>query len=834
MDLRGSSPACLAWFILALIFCTEGQDPARALLAAEPRPTAPATGFREALSPFIQKHCLDCHGGEKPKAGISFEKLPDGMEVLAEARKWEKALAMLRARKMPPRSRPAPPPMELEAAAARIDAQLSLVDCSGPPDPGRPTLRRLNRAEYNNTIRDLLAIDFQPADDFPSDDVGYGFDNIGDVLSLPPLLLEKYLLAAEKVVERALVVDPVPPPVLTRHSAEFLKVTGPTGPPAKGGEVLLPGSEIRAKQEVVDDGDYLLRTRVAGRKGGGKAIRVVFKLDGKEVKVHDLRAGDGVFQVLEARAHLARGTRRFQVVFTTDGAPPEKPGAKGKPAPKENPAEKKDHKDPGGKKKAAPAAPAPARPPARLLVVEYLSLEGPLDARPRPLPESHKRIMVSSPDEKNPADRARKVLENFARRAWRRPPAREEVDRLVRIASQGLRAKENLERALGPALQAVLASPHFVFKVEADRGPPGSVSPVSDHELAVRLSYFLWSSMPDEELSGLADRGELRRPGVLEAQSARMLDDPKSRALVENFAEQWLQTRNLRWFEPDRTRFPSFDEKLRGDMLLETDLFFESVFREDRSVLEFLSSDWTFLNERLARHYGVGGIQGEQFRKVKLEGPTRGGVLTQAAVLAVTSNPTRTSPVKRGKWILEQVLGSPPPPPPPGVGDLNEAPEAVEAQSLRKRMDEHRKKADCAACHARMDALGFGLENYDAVGAWREKDGKFAVDSSGTLPSGETFRGPGELKAILLREKDGFLRSLTEKMLTFALGRGLEYHDRCTVEAVAKAVAADGFKARTLIREVVKSAPFQLRKRPASSETPVAQKAAQEGTRKKP
>jgi hypothetical protein len=245
-------------------------------------------------------------------------------------------------------------------------------------------------------------------------------------------------------------------------------------------------------------------------------------------------------------------------------------------------------------------------------------------------------------------------------------------------------------------------------------------------------------------------------------------------------------------------------------------------------VLEFISADWTYLDERLAKHYGLGDVKGEQFRKVTLHDPKRGGVLTQAAVLAVTSNPTRTSPVKRGKWILEQVLGAPPPPPPPGVGDLNDAPDAVQAASLRARMEEHRKKADCASCHARMDALGFGLENYDAVGAWREKDGAFAVDSSGTLPSGESFRGPGELKAILLREKDAFLRSLTEKVLTFALGRGLEYHDRCAVEAITRAVAADGFKARTLIREVVKSAPFQLRKRPASTEPP----SDQQGTKK--
>jgi hypothetical protein len=366
-------------------------------------------------------------------------------------------------------------------------------------------------------------------------------------------------------------------------------------------------------------------------------------------------------------------------------------------------------------------------------------------------------------------------------------------------------------------LQAILVSPHFLFRVERDP-PAGQEDPIrelNEYELATRMSYFLWSSMPDEELFQQAARGTLR--GNLEGQVRRMLRDRKAEALVGNFASQWLQLRNLPMAAPDDEQFPSFRAELREAMRTETELFFASILREDRSVLDLIDADYSFLNEPLARHYGIAGVAGPEFRRVSLAGTPRGGVITQASVLTVTSNPTRTSPVKRGKWILDNILGEPPPDPPPNVPQLDEDDEAVLSGSLRERLEQHRAKESCAVCHRKMDALGFALENFDAIGAWRTRDGKFQIDASGVLPDGQEFRGPAELKAILRdSSRDSFVRCLTEKMLTYALGRGLEYYDRCTVDRITKSLAKDHYRFSTLVMEIVKSDPFQKRRRKGS------------------
>jgi hypothetical protein len=389
----------------------------------------------------------------------------------------------------------------------------------------------------------------------------------------------------------------------------------------------------------------------------------------------------------------------------------------------------------------------------------------------------------------------------------------EEVNRLLALFRVAESQGDSFDNGIALALQAILTSPHFIFRVERDRGPNRLLPHlINEFELATRLSYFLWSSMPDEELLALAGQSALRKPGNLEKQVRRMLNDAKARALVENFAGQWLQLRNLRNVAPDPGLFPAFDEALRSAMLKETELFFESVLKEDRSILDFLTADYTFVNERLARHYGIPGVQGDQFRRVSLTGSPRGGVLTQASVLTVTSNPTRTSPVKRGKWILENILGTPPPPPPPGAGELSEDKKVVLSGTLRQRMEQHRANPNCATCHQRMDPLGFGFENFDAIGAWRERDGQFSIDSSGVLPSGQSFKGPGELKAILKSQREAFARCLSEKMLTYALGRGLEPYDKCTVEQLAGILAKNNYKFSNLVVEIVKSDPFQMRR----------------------
>jgi Protein of unknown function (DUF1592)/Protein of unknown function (DUF1588)/Protein of unknown function (DUF1585)/Protein of unknown function (DUF1595) len=398
-------------------------------------------------------------------------------------------------------------------------------------------------------------------------------------------------------------------------------------------------------------------------------------------------------------------------------------------------------------------------------------------------------------------------------RAYRRSVTPAEVDRVLKLVEMALASGEDFNAAIGVGLQAILVSPHFLFRVELDPEPnnPDAIRTINDYELATRLSYFLWSSMPDDELFTLARLGLLRKGGNLDRQVRRMLADPKAQALIENFAGQWLQLRNLDTVAPDKGRYPDFDESLRRAMRKETELFFAAIVREDRSVLDFIDADFSFINSRLARHYGISDVSGEEFRRVRLDPNERGGVLTQASVLTVTSNPTRTSPVKRGKWILENILGAPPPPPPADVPKLTEGAEGKLTGSLRQRMEQHRANPDCAICHKRMDPLGFGLENYDAVGAWRTKDGPFEVDASGELPSGETFVGPKELKAILKARQDEFVRCLSEKMLTYGLGRGVEYSDRCAVEDIARAVEKNDWKFSSLILAIVHSDAFQKR-----------------------
>jgi hypothetical protein len=593
------------------------------------------------IVPFLTKYCTSCHGGAKPKGDLSLEALKDEAEAKKKPEVWERVAANLRAGDMPPPTRKRPTAAEIDRVTSWIDKNMARVDCTKERDPGRVTIRRLNKAEYRNTIRDLMGVDFKPAEDFPSDDVGYGFDNIGDVLTLSPLLMERYLAAAEQIVDIA-------------------------------------------------------------------------------------------FKDAQNRERLVQ-------------------------RPKFNP------KDP---------------------------------KRPR------KSAII------------RQVIEKFAARAYRRPVTDDEVARIARFVELAETNGQRLDEGFQLAFRAILASPHFLFRVEMDRAStrPHGVYAISEYELASRLSYFLWSSMPDEELFRLASSGSLRKDDTLEKQVRRMLADPKARALTDNFAGQWLQLRSLRTATPDPKLFPTFNDNLRRAMIEETERFFEAVVKEDRSILDFIDADFTFVNETLARHYKIEGVKGKEFQRVKLPDSKRGGILTHASILTVTSNPTRTSPVKRGKWILENILNTPPPPPPPEVPELEEN-QAELKGSLRQRMEQHREKPICASCHQRMDPLGFAFENFDAIGGWRDRDGKFSIDPTGTLPNGQTFNGPMELRRILKTTKQvDFRRCLTEKMLTYALGRGLEFYDRCAVDDISAAVAKNDHRFSSLVIAIVKSDPFQLRK----------------------
>lgn len=740
-----------------------------------------ADEFAEMVKPFISKHCLECHNSTKSKAEISLAGVDDLSGALKARKTWDKVVEQLENRTMPPEHRPIPSESDYGRVLGVLKSGFIKHDTSGVRDPGRVTIRRLNRAEYNNTIRDLLGVEFRPADDFPSDNLGYGFDNIGDVLSISPLLLEKYLTAAEMIADRAIVEPKTFEPTKQRISGTKLKGEGVV---ARGARMLATNGETFGNPVLPREGDYLLRVQAFGDQIGREPVKMAVRLDDRPVKTFEVKAIPGRPAVYETKiAATHGGKQKVAFAFLNDLYQPKAADPK--------------QRD-------------------RNLYVNFVEITGPLDKRESDLPDSYRRVMIAQP--KTPVDRidtARKIMRHFARRAYRRPVEDREVDRLVAIVAAGLRQGISFEAAIRFGVQAALVSPNFLFRVELHSKPTDAkvVESINDFELASRLSYFLWSSMPDDELFRDADAGKLHDPDVLEKQIRRMLADSKATALTENFAGQWLETRKMTTVTPDPKTFPEFDDALRSAMKRETEMFFESIVKEDRSVLEFIDAKYTFINDRLSKLYGIPFKgKGKGFKRVELDDPNRGGVLTQASFLTLTSNPTRTSPVKRGKWVLEQFLNDPPPPPPPGAGELKDDGKVDLNAPLRKRLEQHRSKADCASCHQKMDPIGFGLENFNGIGVWRKKEGKDPVDNSGTLTTGESFRGPAELKKVLLGKKDQFVRCLAEKLLTYALGRGVESYDKPAVDKIVRKAIEVQYKFSALVVEVVKSDAFLKRR----------------------
>jgi hypothetical protein len=745
--------------------------------------------FRSTVHPFLTEYCTSCHGTIKPKAGLNLAAFQDETSARSNRKSWARILEYVEGGLMPPEDRTQPSREEVGRVTRWFKSSQTMGECGRTFDPGRVTIRRLNRLEYNNTIRDLTGVDFHPADDFPSDDVGYGFDNIGDVLSLPPILMEKYLAAAETISELAIGAGSTNRSPVKTWDSTTLGSDSSGSLRGDSGLVLTSESEIGVNHAFPRNADYIIRIRASGDQAGPDPVRMAVRIDGKELKRFDVTASAGKGQEFQVRQKLRGGQRRLSVAFLNDYYNPSDPDPK-----------RRD----------------------RNLIVETIEVEGPIHAAGDPVPETRRRIMIRTPKSSDEvAGAAHEILQRFANRGYRRPVTEGELAKLLKFVDLAIQNGDRFDRGIELAIQAVLVSPQFLFRVELDgrrrtsdgtNGTENSGHLTGQYELASRLSYFLWSSMPDDELFRLAALDQLRSGDALERQVRRMVHDPKAQAFVESFAGQWLQLRNLRTFSPDKERFPTFDEPLRAAMVRETELFFGAVMRDDLSILAFLDADFTYVNERLARHYGLTGIQGDQFRRVKLKSRDRGGLLTHASILTVTSNPTRTSPVKRGKWVLEQILGTPPPPPPPDIPVFNEDQKALTGTSLRQRMEQHRTKASCAVCHSRMDPLGFGLENFDAVGVWRDKDGAIPIDSSGTLPTGETFRGPRELKTILRSHSTEFTNCLTRKMLTYALGRGLEEYDRCTVDRIASTLAVNHYRFSALVMGIVQSDPFQKRR----------------------
>jgi hypothetical protein len=632
----------------------------------------------------------------------------------------------------------------------------------------------------------LLALEVDGEALLPADDSGYGFDNIGDLLSVSPALLERYLSAA-RLVSRLAVGDTHVKPV----EEEFV--------PRRDG----PGGARRARNERVSD-DLPFDSR------GGMAFQYYFPLDAEYV----IKVKTGEQPPFELRRPIKAGLRTVGVTFLRESTKAEV----------EAPA--------GGRRDGAPQGPDrdaqldlrldgvklerfPVPERTALAQVTSVVIAGPYNIQGPGDTPSRRRLFVCRPatgEDEEPC--ARQILSTLSRRAFRRPVTDADLKPLLAFYQSG-RREGDFDGGIEKALRAMLASPDFLFRVEHDPpgAAPGSVYRIGDFELASRLSFFLWSSIPDDPLLDAAEKGKLRDPAVLEQQVRRMLDDPRSDSLVTNFAGQWLYVRNMSQVKPDPDAFPEFDESLRQSFQRETEMFFQYILREDRSVMELLDANYTFLNQRLAEHYGIANIYGSQLRKVVLTDPNRGGLLGQGSILTVTSYPNRTSVVQRGKWILDNLLSAPPPPPPADVPELKAHAQDGKLLTMRQQMEQHRANAICAGCHARMDPIGFALENYDGVGKWRTTDGGSKIDATGKLPGGVQFEGPAGLKKLLLANyRDDFVATVTEKLLTYSLGRGLEYYDRPVVRSIARQAARDDYRISTLITAVVQSTPFQMRR----------------------
>lgn len=726
-------------------------------------PAADESGFKKNVLPLVTKHCATCHSAKARMANLNLEQYKTAASVLANQDVWDKVERKIRTGEMPPKGTPRPSPEDVKKLTAWMRTEYSRYDKTAKHDPGRVTARRLNRVEYNNTIRDLTGLDLRPADTFPVDDSGYGFDNIGDVLSLSPALLEKYMVAAERVMREAIVLPRTFKERADRYRSDRVKQDGP------------PGS-LEVKHAFPIEADYEIRIALAGRRvTEDEGVQVAAYIDGKLEKTFPAFTPQNRPRNLDVKIRPKAGAHAIRALFVDrDGKPVS------------------DDKN---------------------ILVESVEVRGPRNPGAFEPPPSHKLILVCGewPGQYDEPCMKR-IVETFARRAFRRPVTPQETDKYYAYAKSARDEGEVPEKALRFALQAILISPQFLFRIERDPDPT-ALTPhaINDYELASRLSYFLWNSMPDEALLQAAASAQLRKPVTLEQQVRRMIADSKFTSFVENFAGQWLLLRNLDEVKPAPEKFPGFDNLLRAAMKKETLLFFEHVAKADRPLTDFLVSDYTFLNERLARHYGIEGIQGMDFQRVTLNTPQRGGVLTQGSLLTVTSYPTRTSPVQRGKFLMENFLNAPPPPPPPNVPSFEESTKGMTG-TLRQQMEKHRANPMCASCHIKMDSLGFGLENYDAIGSWREKDGGATVDSSGALPGGRTFQTPAELKQKLLGDRDDFTECLAEKMIIYALGRGLEKSDKTFVRQIVRNVAGDNYKFSRLIFEIVKSPPFLMRR----------------------
>ena len=802
---------CACWVVsVASLGLGAGQPQAP---APGGRPTAPGAlgAAPQAEHALVKQYCVTCHNARTVTGGLSLEEL-DPAAAAKHSDVWEKVIVKLRGGMMPPVGMPRPAEATLQAFAASLEQRID-AQALASPDPGHKPIHRLNRTEYGNAVRDLLDLEVNVTDLLPADDESHGFDNIAGVLRVSSSLLEQYLTAARRVSSVAVGTDTevvrlayrVPPDDSQQDEVDGLGIG------TRGG--------FRFRHHFPQNAEYefaigLMRNFHGYITGLEFAHRVEIAIDGEQVFAAPVggpadnlasdrnmsAAADAIHERLKARVRVAAGPHDVGVTFFRRNR-----AASDEPLQLHE--RHHDLQDMNG-----------------LPIVDQVTLTGPFNATGPGDTPSRRRIFSCGPTaltatrsttlSAGEQSCAREILTRLARLAYRRPVTANDLDPLLELFAAGRAEGHSFEAGIEQALRLILASPKFLFRVETPPASAAGVGPVSDLELASRLSFFLWSSLPDDELLKLAEQRRLRQPAVLRLQVERMLKDPKARALVDSFATQWLRLRNLRSHTPIARDFPNFDNELREAFRIETELFFESIVREDRSVLDLLNADYTYVNERLARHYGIPNVYGSHFRRVAVHHDARRGLLGHGSILTVTSYPNRTSPVLRGKWVLENILGTPPPAPPQDVPDIQENHPGEEARSLRARLEAHRRNPTCASCHRVMDPLGFALENFDGLGQWREKEPGGAIDPTGQLANGTTIDGPVALRKAVLERPEMFVRALTEKLMTYALGRGMELDDKPLVRAVAREAARD-YRWSSIVLGIVRSAPFQMKKAPA-------------------
>jgi mono/diheme cytochrome c family protein len=779
--------------------------------------------FDEAIRPFLQQHCVSCHGEKKQKGDLRVDMLVPDFVNPVTAGHWTEIMDRINSGEMPPKKEARPEARSVARVAEWIAAQLTEAESARQAATGeKVSYRRLSREEYRNTIRDLLGVTYDASDPsgLPEDPDWQGIERIGAVLTLSPAHVEKYLLAAETVLNEALAIGPRPKSQIVRWTAAKMRVGGGIYEQlaAKGlldqvrADIVPNNGALDARDlKVETTGEYIVRVKLSGlRPANGRAARLrLYATDiSRTLFEQDVEAAEDAPVTLEFRTHLPAGTHLIRIVNAVPGPNPEERASR-----------------PLGTK---PFFTMKARQPWQIkltdedfkpiwptILLDWIEWEGPTpESWP---PPAHEAIFFKGNSAVPDTAYAREILSRFATRAYRRPVRPEELERLVKLFEGAEAIGDNFTNSIKTALLAVLCSNNFLYLVEGSTAAPSPK--LTDWELASRISYFLWSTIPDDRLLDLARQGTLHRPEVLRDEVHRMLGDPKAMAFATSFPRQWLQLRRVGMFEPDKKIYPEYDEYLEKSMVAETTAFFGEVLRQHLGLREFLASDWTMLNERLAGHYGIQDVKGEAFRRVALKPEYhRGGLLTQASILSLTSDGTRHRPVHRGKWVLESMFGNPPPPPPPNVSALKPTPQNQPKTSLRAKIEAHRDDANCAACHRKIDPLGLAFENYDAIGHWRlqeaVREGSGAdprIDPSGELPDGRRFADAVELKALLVADVDKFNAAFTKKLATYALRRGMTFDDRTALAGIAAQSKEHDFELDTLIESLVLSDLFQKR-----------------------